>query len=69
MFMLNFKDIRELRLAMGLKPTDFASKLGVADNTARRWELPPENRSSRYPSGENLAKLLEMREKFLAKAK
>ncbi len=39
MLMLTPENIRDIRKKLGLSPTQFAAKIGVSENTVRRWEI------------------------------
>lgn len=45
--------IRKLRLGLGLTPTQFAVKVGVSENSVRRWEI-----GDRHPSGRAVIAIL-----------
>lgn len=55
MVMLNNRQIRELRLALGLKAPEFAEIMGVTEDTIWRWE-----RGDRHPTFKKLEKLGDM---------
>jgi putative transcriptional regulator len=64
MVMLKPQQIRAIRLALGLKPTEFAGRIGVSDNTVRRWEI-----GDRRPSGAALTILRQLADEAAAKGK
>lgn len=55
MVMLTPTQIRELRLAMGLRAPEFAELFGVCEDTIWRWE-----RGERHPLYKKMVKLNEL---------
>ena len=62
MVMLEPKQIRELRLALGYKAPDFAELMGVSEDTIWRWE-----RGDRHPTYKKMVKLSELWAKAVEK--
>lgn len=63
MLMLTPQDIARLRKELGLSPTQFAAKLGVSENTVRRWEI-----GDRHPRYNMMVTLNEMSEQSASTA-
>ena len=55
MVMLSPKQIRELRLALGLKAPEFAQMMSVTEDTIWRWE-----RGDRHPTYKKMVRLNEL---------
>jgi DNA-binding transcriptional regulator YiaG len=59
MDMLTSDDIKEIRKAMGLTPTEFAARFGVSASTVCLWE-----QGKTHPRWKKMLKLNAMREKL-----
>jgi len=47
--MLTAEEIRAIRKLLGMTPTQFAGRVGVSENTVRRWEI-----GDRHPKWEHV---------------
>jgi DNA-binding transcriptional regulator YiaG len=64
MVMLNFEDIKKLRLHRGLSITQLAAHIGVTEAAVRRWE-----HDERHPRWDAAKKLSDMWEESFGTAK
>lgn len=62
MVMLTPKDIRGIRMALGLTGGEFALKVGVTEDTVWRWE-----RGDRHPTYKRMERLNELRDEVIQK--
>jgi DNA-binding transcriptional regulator YiaG len=63
MVMLSPKDIRDLRIALGLTGPEFAERVGVTEDAVWKWE-----RGARHPNYARMLRLNELRNEVIEKA-